>query len=52
MSRGGIEVEPTGNPIEYRGVDVISIEDGRVARLDVYADGETLLRQLGIAEIG
>ena len=52
MSRAGIEVEPTGMPVEYRGMDVIPIEDGLVARKDVYSDGVTLLRQLGLTEIG
>jgi steroid delta-isomerase-like uncharacterized protein len=52
MSRAGIEVEPTGKPVEYRGMDVIPIEDGLVARKDVYSDGVTLLRQLGLTQIG
>jgi steroid delta-isomerase-like uncharacterized protein len=52
MSRAGIEVEPTGKPVEYRGMDVIPIDDGLVARKDVYSDGVTLLRQLGLTEIG
>jgi steroid delta-isomerase-like uncharacterized protein len=52
MSRAGIEVEPTGKPVEYRGMDVIPIEAGLVARKDVYSDGVTLLRQLGLTEIG
>jgi steroid delta-isomerase-like uncharacterized protein len=51
MSRSGVEVEPTGRSVEYRGMDVIPIEDGRVARKDVYSDGVTLLRQLGLTAI-
>jgi steroid delta-isomerase-like uncharacterized protein len=51
MTRSGIEVEPTGRSVEYRGLDVIPIEDGRVARKDVYSDGVTLLRQLGLTQI-
>jgi steroid delta-isomerase-like uncharacterized protein len=51
MSRAGLEVEPTGKPVEYRGMDVIPIEDGLVARKDVYSDGVTLLRQLGLTSI-
>src|SRR3954464_4900813 len=27
MTRGGIEVEPTGRKVEYKGMDVIPIED-------------------------
>jgi steroid delta-isomerase-like uncharacterized protein len=52
MSRSGLEVEPTGKSVEYRGMDVIPIKDGLVARKDVYSDGVTLLRQLGLTEIG
>jgi steroid delta-isomerase-like uncharacterized protein len=51
MTRAGLEVEPTGRQVEYRGMDVIPISDGRVARKDVYSDGVTLLRQLGLTEI-
>jgi steroid delta-isomerase-like uncharacterized protein len=51
MTRAGIEVEPTGRSVEYRGMDVIPIEDGLVARKDVYSDGVTLLRQLGLTKI-
>jgi steroid delta-isomerase-like uncharacterized protein len=52
MTRAGLEVEPTGKKVEYRGMDVIPIDDGKVARKDVYSDGVTLLRQLGLTEIG
>jgi steroid delta-isomerase-like uncharacterized protein len=51
MMRAGLEVEPTGKQVEYRGMDVIPIEGGKVARKDVYSDGVTLLRQLGLTEI-
>jgi steroid delta-isomerase-like uncharacterized protein len=51
MRRSGIEVEPTGREVDYRGMDVIPIEDGLVARKDVYSDGVTLLRQLGLTDI-
>jgi steroid delta-isomerase-like uncharacterized protein len=51
MSRSGIDVEPTRRSVEYRGMDVIPIRDGLVARKDVYSDGVTLLRQLGLTEI-
>ena len=51
MNRAGLAVEPTGKRVEYRGMDVIPIEDGLVARKDVYSDGVTLLRQLGLTEI-
>jgi len=51
MSRAGLQVEPTGRTVEYRGMDVIPLHDGKVARKDVYSDGVTLLRQLGLTEI-
>jgi steroid delta-isomerase-like uncharacterized protein len=51
MTRAGLEVEPTGQQVEYRGMDVIPIAAGRVARKDVYSDGVTLLRQLGLTAI-
>ena len=37
--------------VEYRGMDVIPIRDGLVARKDVYSDGVTLLRQLGLTAL-
>jgi steroid delta-isomerase-like uncharacterized protein len=51
MRRSGLEIEPTGRTVEYRGVDVIPVRDGLVARKDVYSDGVTLLRQLGLTSI-
>jgi steroid delta-isomerase-like uncharacterized protein len=51
MTRSRIEVPPTGRKVEYRGMDVIPIQDGLVARKDVYSDSVTLLRQLGLTEI-
>ena len=52
IRRAEIEVEPTGLPVEYRGMDIIPIRGGLVARKDVYSDGVTLLRQLGLTSIG
>ena len=51
MTRSGIEVPPTGRQVDYKGVDVIPIRDGLVARKDVYSDSVTLLRQLGLTSI-
>jgi steroid delta-isomerase-like uncharacterized protein len=51
MTRSGIEVQPTGRKVEYKGMDVIPIRDGLVARKDVYSDSVTLLRQLGLTGI-
>ncbi len=51
MTRSGMTIEPTGRTVEYRGMDIIPIRNGLVARKDVYSDGVTLLRQLGLTEI-
>src|SRR5919201_954636 len=51
MRRAGLEVEPTGRSVEYRGMDIIPIKDGLVDRKDVYSDSVTLLRQLGLTDI-
>jgi steroid delta-isomerase-like uncharacterized protein len=51
MTRSGIEVPPTGRKVDYKGMDVIPIHDGLVARKDVYSDSVTLLRQLGLTAI-
>jgi steroid delta-isomerase-like uncharacterized protein len=51
MTRSGIEVPPTGRKVEYKGMDVIPIRNGLVARKDVYSDSVTLLRQLGLTSI-
>jgi steroid delta-isomerase-like uncharacterized protein len=51
MNRSGMTIEPTGRTVEYRGMDIIPIRNGMVARKDVYSDGVTLLRQLGLTEI-
>jgi steroid delta-isomerase-like uncharacterized protein len=52
MTRAGIAVAPTGRTVEYRGMDIIPIREGLVARKDVYSDSITLLRQLGLSSIG
>ena len=51
ITRSGMEVPPTGRKVEYKGMDVIPIRDGLVARKDVYSDSVTLLRQLGLTSI-
>jgi steroid delta-isomerase-like uncharacterized protein len=51
MTRSGIEIPPTGRKVEYKGMDVIPIRGGLVARKDVYSDSVTLLRQLGLTSI-
>jgi steroid delta-isomerase-like uncharacterized protein len=48
MSRGDLVAEPTGKRIEWRGVDVIPFEGGRIKRKDVYSDSVSILRQVGL----
>ena len=50
MRRGDLEVAPTGNRVEWRGVDVIPFEDGLVKRKDVYSDSVSILRQVGLLD--
>ena len=51
LTRSGIELAPTGRQVEYKGMDVIPIRGGLVARKDVYSDSITMLRQLGLTSI-
>jgi steroid delta-isomerase-like uncharacterized protein len=48
LRRGDIVAEPSGRRIEWKGVDVIPFEDGKVARKDVYSDSVSILRQVGL----
>ena len=48
LSRGDIVAEPSGARIEWKGVDVIPFEDGRIKRKDVYSDSVAILRQVGL----
>ena len=50
MRRGDLEAEPTGNRVEWRGIDVIPFEDGLVKRKDVYSDSVSILRQVGLLD--
>lgn len=36
---GNRTAAPTGKPIRFRGVDIISCEEGRIRRKDCYLDG-------------
>jgi steroid delta-isomerase-like uncharacterized protein len=51
MRRGDLVAEPTGETIEWRGVDVIPYEDGLVKRKDVYSDSVSILRQAGLLDL-
>jgi steroid delta-isomerase-like uncharacterized protein len=50
MRRGDLVAEPTGEKIEWRGVDVIPYEDGLIKRKDVYSDSVSILRQVGLLD--
>jgi ketosteroid isomerase-like protein len=41
-------IEPTGRPVDLRGMDLIDVEDGRVAANNVYYDQLTYTRQIGM----
>jgi glyoxylase-like metal-dependent hydrolase (beta-lactamase superfamily II)/predicted ester cyclase len=40
--------EPTGAHVAIEGMDLLTIEEGRIKRNDVYNDGMDLARQLGV----
>jgi steroid delta-isomerase-like uncharacterized protein len=48
MRRGDMVAEPTGNRVEWKGMDVIPFEDGLIKRKDVYSDSVSILRQVGL----
>ena len=48
ITRGDIVAEPSGKRIEWKGVDVIPFEHGKVKRKDVYSDSVSILRQVGL----
>jgi steroid delta-isomerase-like uncharacterized protein len=50
MRRGDLVAEPTGERIEWRGVDVIPYEGGLIKRKDVYSDSVSILRQVGLLD--
>ncbi len=50
MRRGDLVAEPTGNRIEWDGLDVIPFENGLVKRKDVYSDSVSILRQVGLLD--
>jgi steroid delta-isomerase-like uncharacterized protein len=50
MRRGELTAEPSGERVEWRGVDVIPFDDGLVKRKDVYSDSVSILRQVGLLD--
>ena len=49
VARGTQTFPPTGNALSWKGMDVLPLRDGLIARKDVYADSLTFLKQLGAA---
>ena len=41
-------IEPTGRPVELRGMDLIDVQDGRVTGNNVYYDQLAFARQIGM----
>lgn len=41
-------IEPTGRPIELHGMDLIDVEDGRIAANNIYYDQLAFARQIGM----
>ena len=50
MRRGDLVAEPTGNRVEWDGLDVIPFENGLVKRKDVWSDSVSILRQVGLLD--
>ncbi len=50
MRRGDLVAEPTGERVEWDGLDVIPFEGGLVKRKDVYSDSVSILRQVGLLD--
>ena len=41
-------IEPTGKPIELRGLDMLEVEDGKIRSITGYYDGAEYARQIGM----
>ncbi len=50
MRRGDLVAPPTGNRLEWVGMDVIPFEGELIARKDVYSDSVSILRQVGLLD--
>jgi steroid delta-isomerase-like uncharacterized protein len=50
MRRGDLVAAPSGQRIEWDGLDVIPFENGLVRRKDVYSDSVSILRQVGLLD--
>src|SRR3954447_26146044 len=50
MRRGDLVAEPSGERVEWEGLDVIPFEGGLIKRKDVYSDSVSILRQVGLLD--
>jgi steroid delta-isomerase-like uncharacterized protein len=50
LRRGDLIAPPSGRRVEWKGLDVIPFEDGRIKRKDVYSDSVAILRQVGLLD--
>jgi steroid delta-isomerase-like uncharacterized protein len=41
-------IEPTGKPIELRGLDMVEVEEGQIVGITAYYDGAAYARQVGL----
>jgi steroid delta-isomerase-like uncharacterized protein len=48
LRRGDLVAPPSGQRLEWKGMDVIPFERGLVKRKDVYSDSVSILRQVGL----
>ncbi|MCK6531871.1 MAG: ester cyclase [Polyangiaceae bacterium] len=48
VMRAGKPLPPSGRTLSWKGMDIIPMRGGLVARKDVYADSISYLRQLGV----
>ena len=50
LRRGDLVAPASGCTVEWKGLDVIPFEEGRVKRKDVYSDSVSILRQVGLLD--
>jgi steroid delta-isomerase-like uncharacterized protein len=50
LRRGELRAPPSGRRVEWKGMDVIPLQDGLIARKDVYSDSVGILRQVGLID--
>jgi steroid delta-isomerase-like uncharacterized protein len=50
LRRGDLIAPASGRRVEWKGLDVIPFENGRIKRKDVYSDSVAILRQVGLLD--